>query len=333
MKNECENEKFKNSNLVSLCDNIVAMLEPNKKTYGKCSKISFLLKDNFSATRRLYAKSIEFEQQNSELSDALSWLCDNYTMIEDEFSSCARFVKHEKAIIGKGAIPLLFSSFSKLLEFCDGKIENSHIVAIITACDRYCTSGLGVCDFSSAPTLTKSAVLCHIGKCCELIMKNSGFTDNDDIAIQLIHSIKSLRFLAVCDFNEAFSKCRLEVLLSKDPAGAYPRMTAASKNDLLHKISLCAKRKRICDSELVTKLLETADNAQTENEKYIGYSIENNKLFSMLYFPILYGVSLLFTIIFCIATNFWIFPILYFPVFESVKIIVDTVFSRLCKDA
>ena len=333
MKNECENEKFKNSNLVSLCDNIVSMLEPNKKTYGKCSKISFLLKDNFSATRRLYAKSIEFEQQNSELSDALSWLCDNYTMIEDEFSSCARFVKHEKAIIGKGAIPLLFSSFSKLLEFCDGKIENSHIVAIITACDRYCTSGLGVCDFSSAPTLTKSAVLCHIGKCCELIMKNSGFTDNDDIAIQLIHSIKSLRFLAVCDFNEAFSKCRLEVLLSKDPSGAYPRMTAASKNDLLHKISLCAKRKRICDSELVTKLLETADNAQTENEKYIGYSIENNKLFSMLYFPILYGVSLLFTIIFCIATNFWILPVLYFPVFESVKIIVDTVFSRLCKDA
>ncbi|MBE6571582.1 MAG: hypothetical protein E7656_05010 [Ruminococcaceae bacterium] len=333
MKNASEHETLESSNLISLCDNIVSQIEIGNKRNGKCSKALSLLRHNFSIARRLYIKSVEFEQKNSELSDSLSWLCDNYAMIEEEYLSCASSLRKEKTIIEKKGLPLLFSAFSKLLEFCDGKIENRHIVAIITACDKYLASGFGVCDFLSVPNVMKSSVLCHIGKSCDLIMKNAGFTDNDDSARQLINSIKSLRFLSVYDFNEAFSKCKLEVLLSQDPSGAYQRMTTDSKSELLHKISLSARRKRKTDCEYAKELLATAEKAQNENEKYIGYSIENNSLLSKLYFPILYVSSVLCTLLLCFATDILLFPVLYFPVFESVKILVDTIFSKLCKDA
>ncbi len=319
------------TNIQPLCDKIAQEIKPNPKRSISCSRLLPVLKKSFYGTRELFRKAASFEEKNSELSDALCWLTDNYSFIEEEFSASLALLKKEKSRPTEQGLPYCFAVSEKLFEIYESKLCDDSLRALVSSCDRNLPHGLDIAELAAFPLLIKSAVLCQIGKLCCAVSEKSGFTDSKEDGARLICAIKSLKFLTVCDFDTAFSESFLEKLLNADPSGAYPQMTAESKNALKHSLHLSARAKKLHDCEYAQTLLEKSADALTENERYIGHPIRENHTISKLYFPLLHTLSALLTLLFGLVSSPFLMPVLFFPVFESVKLICDTLFSRFCK--
>ncbi len=328
---EMSTSKDMMTNIQLLCDKIAREVKPESKRHVGCSRLLPVLKKSSCRTKELFRKTVSFEEQNSELSDALCWLTDNYSFIEEEFSASFALLKKEKSRPSISGLPYCFAVVQKLLEIYESKLCDDALRALVASCDQNLPHGLDIPELAAFPLLIKSAYLCHIGKLCSAISEKSVFGDSKEDGARLICAIKSLKFLVVCDYDSAFSESTLEKLLNSDPSGAYPKMTAESKNALKHSLHLAAKAKKLHDCKYAQRLLEKSSCAKKENERYIGYPIRENCSSSKLYFPLLHTLSALLAILFGFMTSPFLIPVLFLPVFESVKLVLDTLFSHLCK--
>ncbi len=314
----------------TLCDDIArektAGIESKKAE--SCRKLTSLVRKAMKHTEKIYKKAVIYSEKSSEMSDAFLWLTDNISFIEEEFAFCINSLPRHKSI-ASCKIPLIFSICSKLCELCDGEISDLQIKALVQSCDLRFKSGLTVDDTFSFPLLIKASVLCFIGDLSRSFLNSEQVFDKSGKGKHLIYAIKSLKYLSNTTFDELFSECRLEKILMRDPSGAYPSMTESSKKDLLTKLSKNAKKAGLHDCEYAELLLKTAQNAETEQEKYIGFPLMALPFFRKLYFPFIYLLTLAITFILCLLTSFKLAPIIFFPVFEVAKTVIDTLTARL----
>lgn len=319
------------TNFYSLCEKIAHSISLSDKNHASCKKIVPILKKSRSNTIELFKKIASFDRNENGLSDAVSWLADNFSFVDEDFKGCIYALSKAKGKLTNNSVPFCYEVAFGCADFCECAFNEDTVKAIVKSCDERIEKGMSTEDFSSFSVLLKSAVLCHIGNVCKSIKENGAFTDARSDGIILINAIKSIKFLSTYSFDDAFAACKLENILCADPSGAYPLMTAKSKAELKKNIHISAQKSKMHDYDYANLLLEKAKNEEFPGAKYIGNNEYREVFLSKLYFPVLYLLSFILAATASIVILPILFPILFFPIFEAVKLLTDFVFSKISK--
>jgi hypothetical protein len=118
-----------------ICDSIIAGLDQRKKeSKGKTIRKDLLKK--LICARALFRRAQNFSDNNSELSDAFLWFCDNFSFIEEEYLFTLEALKNHKGKSGKDGFPIIYTLSLKFLELNDGVLSENSVFALISSYDK-----------------------------------------------------------------------------------------------------------------------------------------------------------------------------------------------------
>lgn len=324
-------EKNSFSAALALCENIAQEISPAKHMC-RGLRLRGMLKKSFSDTKKIFLRAENYSETSAALSDAFLWLTDNYSFIEEEFRYCICTLKKKKGTASKNGLPFVYEASMRLFSICDGDVSGTQIDALAASCDSTIPSGMGYDDFCSFSHFLKCALLSYIGGISAKFSGSDAVFQGDESGDRLISAIKTLKYLSVHNFTESFSLCKLERILSNDPAGVYPVMTENSSSELRRLLHFEAKSSGMSDSAYAEKLYDLSVHGKSNAEKYIGYNVGKLPSERKLYFPLLYGLSAAVSTLASYYVNIWLFPLLFFPLLDALKPALDAVISMICKN-
>ena len=203
--------------LYALCEKQAFFIKQANKDIGRCKKLVPILKKSRKSIYELYLKAESFDKRNSCLCDALLWLCDNFSFLEEDFKFCVKKLSVQKGKLSQKGLPFCYEAATAYVILCECDFTEEAVMGIAAACDKSIEKGLSDEDISGFPILLKSAVLYTLGNACQRLLENGGYTESHDDGNIIINAIKSLKFLSVFSFDKAFENCKLEKILKSDP--------------------------------------------------------------------------------------------------------------------
>ncbi len=186
-------------------------------------------------------------------------------------------------------------------------------------------SCFGYGDYLAFIPCAISSLVSMIRQLCECRECDKAIRDK-----RLYECIFTIRILSFASPNALFANTSYEKMFLCDPSGAFPRMTAESREALRRSLCLAAKKDNISEKKLLSKIIKKAENGASPREQYIGYHLERDKKKEkFLYFLLIAVLTVIPSLIFLPEPLAIIFSI--FPFYAVAKSIVCRAFSFFSK--
>ncbi len=281
--------------------------------------------------RRIKDIRDDFEKRGfDETSCTVRWLSDNFYLIESTFEVCRKELAVNRKIAFVGGAPRVFTAFERFCNYADFAIDSEAISSVIGTLDS--SYALSLSELFLSPYLALGAIIsaCRRVICEYERQRVHEKADEDKYSRSLSELIESLRYVSVHCFDKNILACRCARILDKDPAGAFPKMTDASKLMYLGMLRDLSMKNGVSEEELAMKLLADAENAADERERHVGSALltlpKRNKY---LYFLFVAGLPAIITLGLAFLSPFFLLS--FFPLWEAFKGLSDFIFPKFIK--
>jgi len=253
--------------------------------------------------------------ENTVSGSAGEWLNDNWYLARREGISAAGAFRHAGKITSAGAKPLIISSAEELLRSGDGEVSAQRIVLFLEGFQQHRPLPRRELDLF-IPALKA----CAIESLCDenLSGEKAG------------RLFSALRFLSDHDLNrELDSLDPTERTLMQDPAGIYPRMSRATRENYRRRVEVLARKQNISEHIMVRRILRNASEARG-SRRHVGHWLFAGRDNSGLgYIAANLILSLGISIALGLKLGFLAAVLLILPISAAVKAIVDLLLLRL----
>ncbi len=271
------------------------------------------------------------KRDNTEMSALPEWLANNFRLIEKEYKLCKKELCTRARIPFLNGIPRITAAFENFANHADFPHNAGSITTVISVLDE--SFGLLTDELFLLPNLVKCAFIAVIENLiCEYAEKKLSDlpVDEDKYLRRLCDIMESLKSASVHNYNADILGCRCARILSDDPAGAFDKMTDASKMLYLRLLSQKARRLGITETECAENLIKCAEKGTDERTRHIGNQlICYPRTRKYLYFTFVLAFPLVLTLVLLALSP--LFLLAFLPLWEASVKIADFVFSRVVK--
>ena len=201
-------------------------------------------------------------------SGAMRWLRDNLYLARQaayEAREAFRSAGRLRAAEGRS---LIREVCAELLLSGDGDTDEERIVIFLTAFQEAV-----ILDRRELGLFRAALLSALLEKLAEL------YKDGEPEELRCGALWNALRRLSSLDLTEALERCdRVEQLFLSDPAGVYPRMDRASREEYRRRAALLAKRAGLTEYAAAERILELAARGAAERTRHVGFYLYDRPL-------------------------------------------------------
>ena len=310
-------------------EGIVAMLEiktlndflgAEGKHSKKCScrKLLKRTKRSLRKIRRILMNEDDFACLR-ESENALVWLVENFSRLEETAKSDMLTLKHLPGVLGDREAPLFYKAFSNILGK-NTRLEIEDIRDIVRVCNGY-ADGISLEDTASLLPIFR---LCVCMKICECFigLLNETNKGGSEIIENLFLTLDELLFF---DENEVFESSRVEKILCSDPLGMYSRLSSDTKAVYRKNLIKLSKKKKITEKKLAEGIVAKCKDGEG-NDRHIGKHLTDKACGGKMYVFLVFFMTLVFTILLCLISP--VFLVSVFSVYGCSRLLADKFFVR-----
>ena len=275
-----------------------------------------------------YYLSISSKNNGKSFTQKQNWITDNYYLIENELKySLITTDKNKKLPCAKYSnsikIPAIFSFACLLCEYESYELNEDNIEIFLKSSQK--KRFFQIRELEAFTHILKFVI-------CKKIYDIINAKADTDIHI-LGNCIKGLRFLSTYNSNEFISKVyEPERIIYSLKDKTFNDLTPETKDLYRKKLEESANKLNITEEEAIKDILNKS-SAKKEGPVHFGTLLFAKKKNIMpIYYLILTGYSIIFSMIFAYSTkSIFTFLLLFFPIFEVLKQILDFLFSKSSK--
>lgn len=247
------------------------------------------------------------------------WMGDNYHLLVKEGESLLSDLRYAMAQPAMDKRPAMFRLFLELIAV-QGTPTAEQVENLVETADK--VRPLTVFELSQLAMCLKAALLLTAVAACKT-------TDREEAERLIGAAVTGIRQTADMDFAGLTEKYSIvERILSEDPAGIYPAMDEASREDYRRRVALAALREEKSEASIAADAVEKADKGETERQRHVGTYLASSLyqrrvrgrwgLLCQAVLPLLAAVGLSFW-----AGNPWYILLFYLPAWEILRPLID----------
>ncbi|HEX2938865.1 MAG TPA: hypothetical protein VHO66_08100, partial [Ruminiclostridium sp.] len=252
-----------------------------------------------------------------QITSAFEWLYDNYYILEREGRQVIRELWKCCPLPVSNGEPVVRIHAGTLCGAAAGAIDAQIIEFYIESAQKI--RSFESCELSAMGLMLRAALISGAAQAC-----SENVTEAERLLL-LSDAVKTLNFLNTFDFSQIVERqSRLESVLSRDPAGIYPKMDERTRALYRTHIAKMARRRGIAETQAARQILELAEKGKTERERHVGHYILDIEIDSprsakrgKLYLFLIVALPALFSVLLGAVFRFWWLPFLLFlPLWE-----------------